>query len=42
MPGVGGVDWTPDILGHALVWFVGGFLGNFLGLAPREIPKKAN
>lgn len=42
VPGVGEVDWTPDIIGHALVWFVGGFLGNFLGLAPRGVPKKAN
>ena len=24
---------TPDILGHAHLWFVGGFMENFLGLA---------
>ena len=36
--GVGGIDWT-FILGHALVWFVGGFLWNFLGLAPKGVPK---
>ena len=36
--GVGGIDWT-FILGHALVWFVGGFLWNFFGLAPKGVPK---
>ena len=33
---------TPDIQGHALAWFVGGFIKNFLGLAPRRIPKRTN
>ena len=28
---------TPDILGHSHVWFVGGFIENFLGLALRRI-----
>ena len=34
--------WTPDILGHAHVWFVGGFMENFLGLTPRRILKRTN
>ena len=33
---------TPDILGHAHLWFVGGFMENFLGLAPRRILKRTN
>jgi len=27
-------DWTPDILSKLVVWIVGGFFGDFLGLAP--------
>ena len=33
---------TPDILGHALAWFVGGFIKNFLGLALSRKLKRTN
>ena len=33
---------TPDILGHALAWFVGGFIKNFLGLTPSRKLKRTN
>ena len=33
---------TPDIQGHALMWFVGGFIENFLGLAPSRKLKRTN
>ena len=39
--GVGGIVWT-FIPGHSLVWFMGGFLWNFLGLAPKGVPKMVN
>ena len=33
---------TPDILVHPLAWFVGGFIENFLGLAPSRKLKRTN
>ena len=33
---------TPDILGHAHLWFVGGFMENFLGLATSRTLKRTD
>ena len=43
--GISNTAWgrrTPDILGHALAWFVGGLIENFLGLAPSRKLKRTN